>query len=154
MHDFAAFCRRRVGATTQRTLLELAWSRDDEGVAIARVVADAFCHSMVRALVGALLEVGDGRRDVRWPAAVLAGGKREDAAKVAPARGLTLEEVRYPDDAGLRARTEQTQASPRPTRRVLATPHRTPLQQQVGLAHNLAESTHDCRDPVNAAAAA
>jgi tRNA pseudouridine38-40 synthase len=108
MHDFAAFCRRRVGATTQRTLLELVWRRDDAGVAIARVVADAFCHSMVRALVGALLEVGDGRRDVGWPAAVLAGGKREDAAKVAPARGLTLEEVRYPDDAGLRARTEQT----------------------------------------------
>jgi tRNA pseudouridine38-40 synthase len=108
MHDFAAFCRRRVGATTQRTLLELTWSRDNAGVAIARVVADAFCHSMVRALVGALLEVGDGRRDVRWPAAVLAGRKREDAAKVAPARGLTLEEVVYPDDAGLRARTEQT----------------------------------------------
>jgi tRNA pseudouridine38-40 synthase len=108
MHDFAAFCRRRVGATTQRTLLELVWARDDAGVAIARVVADAFCHSMVRALVGALLEVGDGRRDVRWPAGVLAGRKREDAAKVAPARGLTLEEVRYPDDAELRARTEQT----------------------------------------------
>ena len=108
MHDFAAFCRRRVGATTQRTLLELAWRRDDAGVAVARVVADAFCHSMVRALVGALLEVGDGRRDVAWPAAVLAGRKREDAAKVAPARGLTLEEVRYPNDTELRARTEQT----------------------------------------------
>jgi tRNA pseudouridine38-40 synthase len=108
MHDFAAFCRRRVGATTQRTLLELAWTRDDAGVAVARVVADAFCHSMVRALVGALLEVGDGRRDVGWPASVLAGRKREDAAKVAPARGLTLEEVRYPNDSELRARTEQT----------------------------------------------
>jgi tRNA pseudouridine38-40 synthase len=108
MHDFAAFCRRRVGATTQRTLLELGWTRDDAGVAVARVVADAFCHSMVRALVGALLEVGDGRRDVGWPAVVLAGRKREDAAKVAPARGLTLEEVRYPNDDALRARTEQT----------------------------------------------
>jgi tRNA pseudouridine38-40 synthase len=108
MHDFAAFCRHRVGATTQRTLLELVWVRDDAGVAVARVVADAFCHSMVRALVGALLEVGDGRRDVGWPAVVLVGRKREDAAKVAPARGLTLEEVRYPNDAELGARTEQT----------------------------------------------
>ena len=73
-HDFAAFCRRREGATTVRTLLALEWARDDAGVAIARVEADAFCHSMVRSLVGTLLEVGDGKRDVEWPAAVLAAG--------------------------------------------------------------------------------
>ena len=108
LHDFAAFCRRRVGATTVRTLLAIEWTRDDVGVAIARVEADAFCHSMVRSLVGALLEVGDGRRDVEWPAKVLAGRDRAAAARVAAAHGLTLEEVRYPPDAELFARTLET----------------------------------------------
>jgi tRNA pseudouridine38-40 synthase len=107
-HDFAAFCRKRVGATTVRTLLAIDWSRDDAGVAVARVEADAFCHSMVRSLVGALLEVGDGRRDVDWPAAVLAGRDRSAAARVAAAHALTLEEVRYPPDADLFARVQQT----------------------------------------------
>ena len=107
--DFAAFCRRREGATTVRTLLVLEWVRDDEGVAIARVEADAFCHSMVRSLIGTLLEVGDGKRDVEWPAAVLAGRDRSAAARVAAAHALTLEEVRYPPDAELIARTQQTQ---------------------------------------------
>ena len=63
-HDFAAFCRRRAGATTIRTLLDLAWRRDANGVAEATVRADAFCHSMVRSLVGCLLAIGDGRRPV------------------------------------------------------------------------------------------
>jgi len=106
--DFAAFCRRREGATTVRTLLGLEWTRDDVGVAIARVVADAFCHSMVRSLIGTLLEVGDGKRDVGWPAAVLAGRDRSAAGRVAAAHALTLEEVRYPPDAELLARTQVT----------------------------------------------
>ena len=59
-HDFAAFCRRREGASTVRELLRLEWSRPAPGLAVATVVADAFCHNMVRALVGALLRVGDG----------------------------------------------------------------------------------------------
>ena len=70
-HDFAAFCRRREGASTVRTLLELRWARDDDGLVVATVRADAFCHSMVRALVGSLLPVGEGRRPVGWPAEVL-----------------------------------------------------------------------------------
>jgi tRNA pseudouridine38-40 synthase len=107
-HDFAAFCRRRERATTVRALLVLEWARDDVGVAIARVEADAFCHSMVRSLIGTLLEVGDGKRDVGWPAAVLAGRDRSAAARVAAAHALTLEEVRYPPDADLFARTQVT----------------------------------------------
>lgn len=110
LHDFAAFCRRREGATTVRTLLEYSWSRDADGFAVARVVADAFCHSMVRALVGALLPVGDGRRDVAWPATVLAAGVRDPAVAVVPPHGLTLVEVVYPDDAGLAARAAQARA--------------------------------------------
>ena len=73
-HDFAAFCRRRPGATTVRTLRVLDWRRDSDGRAVATVVADAFCHNMVRALVGALLAVGEGRRPPGWPAVIPRSG--------------------------------------------------------------------------------
>jgi tRNA pseudouridine38-40 synthase len=109
-HDFAAYCRRREGATTIRTLLRLDVSRDHDGVIGADVEADAFCHSMVRALVGALLAVGEGRRGPEWPAQVLARGVRDPGVTVAPAHGLTLVEVRYPPDANLATRAEQTRA--------------------------------------------
>jgi tRNA pseudouridine38-40 synthase len=107
-HDFAAFCRRREGATTVRALLDLNWYRDEDGVVIARVKADAFCHSMVRALVGSLLAVGDRRRPGDWPATVLASGTRHSGLTVAPAHGLTMEEVRYPSDADLARRAQET----------------------------------------------
>src|SRR5690606_17756797 len=92
LHDFAAFCKRREGATTVRTLLELTWSRDDAGLAVARVVADAFCHHMVRALVGCLVAVGEGRRPPHWAAEVMAAGTRDPAVTVVHPHGLTLEE--------------------------------------------------------------
>ncbi|HEY3979624.1 MAG TPA: tRNA pseudouridine(38-40) synthase TruA [Streptosporangiaceae bacterium] len=103
-HDFAAFCRRREAATTVRALLELHWERPEPGIAVARVVADAFCHNMVRALAGALLAVGDGSRPPAWPAEVLAARVRDSAVRVAPPHPLCLEEVRYPGAAGLAAR--------------------------------------------------
>jgi len=103
-HDFAAFCRRRDGASTVRTLLRLDWTRPEPAVAEATVVADAFCHNMVRALVGALLKVGDGSRPAGWPAQVLAARVRDPAAPVVAPHGLCLEEVGYPADAGLAAR--------------------------------------------------
>lgn len=103
-HDFAAFCRRREGATTVRTLLALRWERAEGGLAVATVEADAFCHNMVRALVGALLAVGDGRRPVQWPATVLGGRERVPDVHVVPPHGLTLEAVRYPPDDELAAR--------------------------------------------------
>ena len=111
-HDFAAFCRPREGATTVRRLLAFDWLREDTGVdagvVVARVEADAFCHSMVRALVGALLAVGEGRREIGWPASVLAAEVRDSAVMVVAAHGLTLEEVRYPDDAKLAERAITT----------------------------------------------
>lgn len=110
LHDFAAFCKQREGATTVRTLLDLSWTRRADGVLDATVRADAFCHSMVRALVGCLLAVGEGRRPVGWPASVLASVSRSPEVTVAPAHGLTLEEVAYPDDEELAARAEQTRA--------------------------------------------
>jgi tRNA pseudouridine38-40 synthase len=104
LHDFAPFCKRREGATTVRALLEYRWARDADGFVVARVVADAFCHSMVRALVGALAAVGDGRRPAGWPREVLAGGVRDPAVTVAPPHGLVLEHVAYPPDAELAVR--------------------------------------------------
>jgi tRNA pseudouridine38-40 synthase len=109
-HDFAAFCRRREGASTIRGLLAFDLARGADGVVVASVEADAFCHSMVRSLVGALLAVGDGRRDPGWPASVLKAGARDSAVTVVAAHGLTLEEVRYPDDAELAARAMTTRA--------------------------------------------
>ncbi|MBO0805569.1 MAG: tRNA pseudouridine(38-40) synthase TruA [Nocardiopsaceae bacterium] len=106
-HDFAAFCRRREGATTIRALRWLDWHRDPDGIAVARVIADAFCHNMVRSLVGALLPVGEGARPVSWPAALLAAGVRDPAVRVAPPHPLCLEEVRYPPDADLASRADQ-----------------------------------------------
>jgi tRNA pseudouridine38-40 synthase len=102
-HDFAAFCKRRPGATTVRALHELTWARDGSGLAVASVRADAFCHHMVRALVGCLVVVGDGRRPPLWAAEVLRGGVRDAAVTVVRPHGLTLEEVCYPPDAELAA---------------------------------------------------
>jgi len=127
LHDFAAYCRPREGATTIRELTRFAWSRPDTGpdagLVVAEVVADAFCHSMVRALVGMSLAVGEGRRGGDEPDRVLAGRDRSAAAAVAPAHGLTLERVDYPPDDELadraeriRARRSPEEVAPRPAR--------------------------------------
>jgi tRNA pseudouridine38-40 synthase len=120
-HDFAAFCRRREGATTVRELLSLSWSRPGPAlpgpagpgagvprVAEATVIADAFCHSMVRALVGALLKVGEGARPPSWPAQVLTARVRDSAVPVVPPHGLCLEEVCYPPPGQLAQRALAT----------------------------------------------
>ncbi len=108
-HDFAAFCRRREGATTIRTLLGLTVAREDDLVT-ARASADAFCHSMVRSLVGALTAVGEGRRPPEWPARLLTSTARSSEVPVVPAEGLTLVGVDYPPDAELAARAVVTRA--------------------------------------------
>lgn len=110
LHDFAAYCKAREEGTTIRTLLDYRWSRDADGVLVAEVKADAFCHSMVRALVGACAAVGSGRLDVDDVAVLRDAGVRTSEFKVLAARGLTLTEVGYPADDLLAARAEQTRA--------------------------------------------
>ncbi|PWJ55445.1 tRNA pseudouridine38-40 synthase [Quadrisphaera granulorum] len=117
LRDFAAFCRPREGATTTRTLLRYRWRRvepqapaGEGGLLVAEVVADAFCHSMVRALVGAALAVGSGRRPVGWPAQVLAAARRDPGVTVAPAHGLVLEQVDYPAPERLAERAAQARS--------------------------------------------
>ena len=107
-HDFAAYCKRREGATTVRALLELAWERQPDGLLVLTVRADAFCHSMVRSLVGAMLAVGDGRRPPEWPGSLLTRVARADDVAVAPPHGLVLEHVAYPPDDQLQARQAVT----------------------------------------------
>ncbi|MGY1742344.1 MULTISPECIES: tRNA pseudouridine(38-40) synthase TruA [unclassified Blastococcus] len=109
MRDFAAFCRRREGATTIRTLLELRAERDGDLVQVF-ATADAFCHSMVRSLVGALTAVGEGRRPPEWPAGLLSARERSSEVPVVPPGGLTLVAVDYPPDEELAARAERTRA--------------------------------------------
>lgn len=114
-HDFAAFCRKRAGATTIRTLLELSSVRSAEGVIETTVRADAFCHSMVRALMGALVAVAEGRHGATWAGEVLASAARDSRVKVMPAHGLVLEQVVYPPDDQLAARaatSRQVRVSP------------------------------------------
>jgi tRNA pseudouridine38-40 synthase len=107
LHDFAAFCRHREGATTIRDLQRLDWSCDGERVT-AHVTADAFCWSMVRSLVGAVLAVGEHRREPGWCAALLKEPQRSSEFAAAPPQGLTLIGVDYPPDDQLEARTRVT----------------------------------------------
>ncbi|MFI7212371.1 tRNA pseudouridine(38-40) synthase TruA [Micromonospora maritima] len=103
-HDFAAYCRRKENATTLREVTRLDWQRDPDGILVATVQADAFCQNMVRSLVGAMLVAGDGRRPVEWPAGLLSRRERSSEVTVAPAHGLALVEVGYPDDPAEYAR--------------------------------------------------
>lgn len=114
LNDFAAWCKRREGATTIRTLLDCHARRVAEGylagVIEVEVRADAFCHSMVRSLVGSLVAVGQGRRDQAWITSLLTLGTRAGDVTVLPPQGLTLAEVGYPADEDLATRAQQARA--------------------------------------------
>ena len=107
-HDFAAFCKFREGGTTIRTLERYQWERTEDGLLVADVVADAFCYSMVRNLVGAVVCVADGRKDPAWMAELLANRERVSDSLVFPARGLSLYRVDYPSDDQLLERAKVT----------------------------------------------
>jgi tRNA pseudouridine38-40 synthase len=107
-HDFAAFCKFREGSTTIRSLEKYEWKRTADGVLVADIVADAFCYSMVRNLVGAVVCVADGRKEPQWMAELLANKERVSDSLVFPARGLTLYQVDYPSDDQLLERAKIT----------------------------------------------
>ncbi len=115
LHDFAAFCRARETGTSVRTMLAFTVRRTG-GELVCAIMADAFCHSMVRSLVGALLAVGEGRRSPDWAAQLLVGTERSGEVTVAPPHGLTLVEVGYPSEADLAERAELTRAKRAPVR--------------------------------------
>jgi len=107
LHDFAAFCKPREGATTIRELQLLRVSQHGDMVVI-EVQADAFCHSMVRSLVGSLIAVGEHQVPISRPAEQLASVSRAAGVHIAPALGLTLMAVDYPPDAEMAQRAQST----------------------------------------------
>ena len=104
LNDYTSFCKHREGATSIRRIERLSWERNEQGVATMTVLADAFCHSMVRSLVGCLIAIGEGRKPATWAAEMLARAERSSDIHIASPRGLTLEEVGYPSDDELEGR--------------------------------------------------
>lgn len=112
-HDFLSFCKPREGATTIRTVKAARVTRRSDHISIS-LSADAFCHSMVRSIVGAITEVGRGRRKTSWVLRLLNEPSRIDAAPVAPAHGLTLVTVDYPDPDGWKSQQDRTRRRRQP----------------------------------------
>ncbi len=110
LNDFTTFCKAREGSTAVRDLLSFEWRETEDGAYAARIEADAFCHSMVRALVGAVVAVGSGRIGHDELVALRDARERTSRFTVMPAEGLSLEEIAYPADDELAARAEQTRA--------------------------------------------
>lgn len=110
LQDFTTFCKAREGATAVRELLAFEWRETEDGAYAARIEADAFCHSMVRALVGSVVAVGSGRIAPTELEELRDARKRTSRFTVMPACGLSLEEIAYPDDGQLAARAAQTRA--------------------------------------------
>lgn len=114
VRDFGSFCKPREMSTTVRQLQSFSTRRGPDDVLLAQLTADAFCHHMVRALIGACIDVGEGRREPGWVLSRLERPSWDSAVRLAPPNGLVLESVQYPADDQLRARAEQTRAL-RPT---------------------------------------
>jgi len=108
LHDWASFCRPRVGATTIRELTHYRWARDEDGVLVATVIADAFCHSMVRSLVGAAVAVGRAKLSIAEVLELRDAKKRTSEFPTMPAHGLSLIAIRYPRDKELASRATLT----------------------------------------------
>ncbi|MDO4241593.1 MAG: tRNA pseudouridine synthase A [Microbacteriaceae bacterium] len=110
LRDFGAFCKAREGATSIRHLTHFEWREAERGAWAAKVQADAFCHSMVRALIGATVAVATGRISLARLVEIRDAAERTSGFTVMPAHGLSLEEIAYPADSELAARALQTRA--------------------------------------------
>jgi tRNA pseudouridine38-40 synthase len=110
LQNFRSYCKPREGSTTIRELQRFEFARGSDGVIVATVQADAFCHNMVRALVGSALYVGEGVEEPGWLYERLLEQKRDAKSVLAAPHPLVLEEVAYPSDDELLARAELTRA--------------------------------------------
>jgi len=102
-HEFRSFCvaGSAEGARTVRTVDSIDFYAEEicgEETLVVRVVGKAFLHSMVRIIVGTLVEVGQGRRSTAWVTDARDAEERPAAGQTAPAHGLTLWGVQYPKD--------------------------------------------------------
>ena len=107
LRDFGAFCKPREGATTIRELRELSVLREQDGRILVTLSADAFCHNMVRSIVGALIAVGEGKLSIAELGEITQAAKRTSRFKVVDPRGLSLDDVEYPEDDQLAAQAEK-----------------------------------------------
>ena len=110
LQDFRSYCKPREGATTIRELQRFEFARGGDGVLVATVQADAFCHNMVRALIGSALYVGEGQHQPGWLYERLMERKRDAKSVLAAPHPLVLAEVAYPSGPELLARAELTRA--------------------------------------------
>lgn len=110
LHDWSTFCKPRDGATSVRDLQRFEWRRDNDGTLVADVQADAFCHNMVRNLVGMCLAVGRGRIPAHDARTLRDNRTRTSRFPVVPPQGLTLVEVGYPSADAMGSRADQTRA--------------------------------------------
>ena len=110
LRDFSSFCKPREGASSIRTLQHFSWVRDHSGVLIGTIQADAFCHSMVRALVGAVTAVAAEKLSERELSELVEARERTSRFKVMPAHGLSLEEIGYPPENEFGSRQVFTRA--------------------------------------------
>ncbi|ACL40618.1 tRNA pseudouridine synthase A [Pseudarthrobacter chlorophenolicus A6] len=110
LQNFLSFCKPREGATTIRELQRFEFARAEDGAIVATVQADAFCHNMVRALIGSALYVGEGTVEPGWLYERLLAQKRDAKSVLAAPHPLVFEEVAYPSDTELLARAELTRA--------------------------------------------
>ena len=107
LNDFYAFCKTRDGSTTIRNLIKFKWSRKSE-VVTCEIIADAFCYSMVRGLVGAMLQVGTGKKNETWPQEIMLKRKKVTDLNVVSPKALILEEVTYPHPSLYKSQYELT----------------------------------------------
>ncbi|WP_026553235.1 tRNA pseudouridine synthase A [Arthrobacter sp. H20] len=110
LQDFRSFVKLRPGATTVRELQRFDFRRAEDGVIIVSVQADAFCHNMVRGLIGSTLRVGTGEKEPQWLLERLQARSKEARSVLAAPHPLVLEEVRYPDDDAIGSRAAETRA--------------------------------------------
>lgn len=110
LQDFTTYCKAREGSTAVRTLIDFSWERLQSGELRATIHADAFCHSMVRSIVGGVLAVGAGKLTLEQLQRLTAGRERSSSIPVMPAHGLTLVGVAYPEGVDLARRAEVTRA--------------------------------------------
>ena len=107
LRDFGAFCKPREGATTIRELRTLEVEREPDGRILVTLSADAFCHNMVRSIVGALIAVGEGKLTTEDMVEITLAAKRTSKFKVVDPRGLSLDDVQYPPNDQLASQAEK-----------------------------------------------
>jgi tRNA pseudouridine38-40 synthase len=110
LHDWTTYCKPRPRATRVRELQIFRWRREKDGTLVAEVQADAFCHNMVRNLVGMCIAVGRGKLTVSDAVKLREERARTSAFIVVPPHGLTLVEVGYPADDEVGERAELSRA--------------------------------------------